>query len=92
MINQNPLQGGHIIITQPINKLINDNRLSIDSRGLYMKLVAFDKGYFTSIVELAEHCMVSKRVLKKYLSELVKYGYMTYSVNEHSFEYNLSCW
>jgi len=92
MKNPNPLQDDHIIITQPINKLINDNRLSIDSRGLYMKLVAFDKGYFTSIIELAEHCKLSYKKVKKLMDELVKYEYMTYNVDEHSFEYNLSCW
>lgn len=92
MSNYNPVQDGHILITQPIYKLINDNRLSLDSRGLYMKLVAFGKGYFNSMIELAEDCNKSKRVIKKYMDELVKYGYVTYEVNEHSFVYNLSCW
>ncbi len=89
---QEPIQGDHIIITPPIAKLIDDNRLSIGSRGFYMKLVAYGRGYFHSIAEIVECSKESRKTIKRCMDELVKFGYMTYEVDRRHFEYNLSCW
>lgn len=87
-----PIQGDYIIITPQIAKLINDNRLSIGSRGLYMKLVGHGRGYFLSITEIAECSKESARTIKRYMDELVKFRYMSYKADRHHFEYKLSCW
>lgn len=92
MAHIEPIQGDHIIITPQIAKLINDNRLSIGSRGLYMQLVAYGRGYFHHITEIAECSKRSVKTIKRYMDELVKKGYMTYEVDRCHFEYNLNCW
>lgn len=55
-----------------LNKIIQNNQLSFEARGLYLYMISFKDASMFSEKELAENGNISVKKCKKFLNELLE--------------------